>query len=74
MIVKAKVTPRASLNSITKVAEAEYHIRVTVAPEDGKANQKAIELLAYELGVPKTKIKLSSGTKSRTKTFFISNG
>lgn len=70
MIIKAKVTPGSGLNSITEVEDI-YHIRVTAKPEKGKATQKAIELLAYELNVAKTKIRLKSGTKSRLKTFEV---
>lgn len=42
-------------------------IRVTTAPEDGKANKTIIKLLSKELGISKSKINIIKGEKSSSK-------
>jgi len=44
---------------------------VTQAPERGKANKAAVELLAKSLGLRKSQIELLSGETSRQKRFLI---
>ena len=46
--------------------------RVRAVPENGKANLALVQLLAKFLGVPKSKIDIVSGTKSRLKTVRVS--
>jgi uncharacterized protein len=49
-----------------------FRIKVNAPPEDGKANKKVIELLSDFLKVPKSKIELVSGFKSKKKIFKVS--
>jgi len=42
-------------------------VRVTSAPESGKANAAACKTLAAALGVPKTAVRVVRGQKSRHK-------
>ena len=63
--------PNARLNEIKKIAENYYEVRVTVSPEKGKANKKVIEVLSEYLRVPKSKIAIKSGEKSREKLIEI---
>jgi uncharacterized protein YggU (UPF0235/DUF167 family) len=44
-------------------------VRVTVPPEDGKANAAVRELLARALGVAKTRLVLLRGASARDKVF-----
>jgi uncharacterized protein (TIGR00251 family) len=69
--IKVKAKPNAKKNEVKKIDEGFYEIRVTVSPERGKANKKIIELLAKELNVPKSKIRLIKGETSREKIFEI---
>jgi len=69
--IKVKVKPNAKKEEIKKIDEDYYEIRVTVVPEKGKANKKVIEILSKYLKVPKSKIKLVKGEKSKEKTFEI---
>ena len=71
MKIKVKVKPNAKKEEIKKIDEDYYEIRVTVVPEKGKANKKVIEILSKYLKVPKSKIKLVKGEKSKEKTFEI---
>ena len=44
---------------------------VTAAPEDGKANAALTALIAGWLGVPKCRVTVTSGQKSRLKTVAV---
>lgn len=66
-----RVTPKASSNRIT-VEQLEdgsplLRVYVTTVPEDGKANQAVIKLLAKEMGVAKTSLTIIKGAKDRNK-------
>ena len=67
---KVRVTPHAKQN---KVVEQNGVLRVytTTAPEKGRANSAVIELLSEYFNVPKSRIKILNGLKSREKTIAI---
>lgn len=67
MKIRVKVKPNARLNEIKKIAENYYEVRVSVPPEKGKANKKVIEVLSEYFRIPKSKIAIKSGQKSREK-------
>lgn len=72
--IEIKVTPNANLNRIVISEEGggyQIKVYVTVTPEDGKANNQVIKLFAKELKIPKSKISIIKGTKSRNKTIAI---
>lgn len=69
--IDVHVTPRASDNRIT-ACDGVLRIRVTAAPEGGKANAAAQTLLAGALGVPKSRLVLRRGRAGRDKLFVIS--
>jgi len=69
-LVRAKVYPGSKRQSVELDGDT-YHIRVTVAPEKGAATRAAAALLAKSLGVPRSKIKLKVGRRSRIKLFKI---
>ncbi len=66
MILKVRVIPRAKTESITD-ENGELVIRVREPPEGGKANRRVIELVAKYLNVPRSKIEIVRGYKSREK-------
>jgi uncharacterized protein (TIGR00251 family) len=47
--------------------EASIRVRVTAPPEDGKANDAVVALLAKRLGVPRRAVRVVSGATSRVK-------
>lgn len=71
MRIKVKVKPGASRNEVKKIDETTYEVKVTVAPEKGKANEKVIELLSEFLDLPKSKIKIIKGQSGREKEIEI---
>lgn len=64
-----RVTPRAGREAIEEGPDGRLVIRVTAAPEDGKANKAVTKLLAQALGVAKSRLTLTRGTTSRDKQF-----
>ncbi|MEH6728530.1 MAG: DUF167 domain-containing protein [Hyphomicrobiales bacterium] len=66
-----RVTPKASSNRIT-VAELEdgsrlVRVYVTTVPENGKANQVVLKLLAKEMGLAKSSLTIIRGMNDRNK-------
>jgi len=49
-----------------------WKVRVTAAPEDGKANAAVLRLLAERLELPSTSVMLVSGASSRDKIVALS--
>ncbi len=66
MILKVRVIPRARAESIAK-ENGELVIKVRDPPERGKANRRVIELVAKYLNIPKSKIEIVRGHRSREK-------
>jgi uncharacterized protein (TIGR00251 family) len=65
-----RVQPRASRNAI-EIDGERMTVRVTAAPESGKANDAVVALLAKRLGVPKRSVQIVRGLKSRDKRIRI---
>jgi len=51
--------------------ERRLAVKVTAAPDKGKANAAIIKLLAKALGVPKSTLSVSAGETARLKTITI---
>ncbi len=70
-----RLTPRASRDGIDGVKEGPSgpHIqaRVRAVPEDGRANAALVELVADEIGVPKSTIEVIAGQTARLKSLHI---
>lgn len=71
-ILALHVTPRASRNAVEGVErDAEgrpwLRVRVTTAPEDGKANKAVITLLSKHWKIPASCFTLASGETARYK-------
>lgn len=72
--LEIKVTPNANSDKIFILEEDgcyQVKVYVTVTPEDGKANNQVVKLLSKELKIPKSKINIIKGMKSRHKTVMI---
>jgi len=69
-ILRVRVKPNAKQQRIEK-GDDEWAIALPVAPEGGQANRALIKLLAKELGVAKSQIRIKSGHTSRHKLIEI---
>lgn len=63
-----RVTPKAARNAIV-VEDGTIRVYTTTVPEDGKATDAVIKLLAKSLGVAKSRLTLVRGATSRDKQF-----
>ena len=70
-----RLTPRASRDGIDGIKQgpdgAYVQARVRAVPEDGRANTALAELVAEQIGVPKSTVTLASGHTARLKTLHI---
>lgn len=73
MRIYAKVIPRAGRNEVEKNSDESYRVRVTAAPERGKANEAVVELLAEYFNVPKSRVNIIAGKTARTKMVEIAD-
>ena len=65
--VTVRVTPRSGRDEIEAGAGGVLAVRVTAAPDDGKANRAVCRLVADAFGVPKTSVSVVSGRTARVK-------
>ena len=62
MKIQIKVIPRSSKNSVEKIDETHYKVKVTAVPEKGRANDMVIKTLADYFKIKKYQITIISGT------------
>ena len=67
VLLRVKVTPKASTNRIGKILNDHLKIYVTAAPENGQANKAVIDLLANELKMPKNNLSIMQGLTGQVK-------
>lgn len=70
MLLIIHVQPKANRNAI-EVDGDKIVVRVIAAPENGKANDAVVALLAKKLGVAKRSIAVTRGHKARDKQLDI---
>lgn len=67
-----RVTPKAGRNEIAgRRADGALLVRVTAAPEDGRANAAVCALIAGSLGVSKGSVRVARGGTSRDKVIEV---
>ena len=65
--ISVKVKPRASRDIVEGWKEGALVVRLTSPPVDGAANSSLIRLLAKKTGVARSRIRIMSGEKGRSK-------
>jgi uncharacterized protein (TIGR00251 family) len=68
VVITVRVQPRASRPGVERMGEREFRVRVSAAPDRGRANEEVIERLADHLGLPKSRLRILRGQASRMKT------
>jgi hypothetical protein len=66
-----RVQPKAGRNEIAGRRAGRLLVRVTAAPEAGKANQAARKLVAKAIGVAPGRVEIVRGAKSRDKDLAV---
>ena len=72
MNLNVKVHPRAKRNTVEVSDDGAVTIRVTAAPEKGKANIAVVKLLASRLDLPRASVSIIRGHISRNKVVRVS--
>lgn len=77
MDIAVRVTPNAGANQIKSDLQADgsilLRVMVTATPEDGKANDAVIKLMAKHFGVAKSRLSIIRGQTSRDKLIRIAD-
>ena len=71
MKISVTVKPNSKATEIVRIAASEYSARVCAPAMDGKANEAVIAALAERFRIPKSRVRLLHGTRSRKKIFDI---
>jgi uncharacterized protein (TIGR00251 family) len=69
--ISVKTHPKSKKIAVLQKSADHYEVWVRQAPDKGKANQAVIKTLSDHLGVPPSRITISSGHASRNKTIEI---
>ena len=69
IVLRVKAVPGASRESIAGMLGDRLKVRISAAPEGGKANKAIIRLLAKSLGIKPAQIELISGHTNPEKRF-----
>jgi len=68
--IKIHVCPRSKKEEIREFDNG-YKVKLTQAPEDGKANRALIKLLAEYFNLKKSDISIINGKKSKNKLIML---
>lgn len=75
MKIKVKIKPNSKENVVEKIEDNNldylYFIKVKASPIDNKANLELISVLSKYFNLPKSKISLVKGLRSKIKTLVI---
>lgn len=72
MKINVKVTTKSKKDGIEFDSNQNlYKIKISIVPEEGKANKALIELLASYFKVKRSEIKIMTGKTSKTKIIEI---
>jgi uncharacterized protein len=70
-----RLTPRAARDGVDGIKPGtngtHVHARVRAVPEDGRANAALVELVADEIGVPKSTVAVATGHTARLKSLHV---
>ncbi len=72
VLIRVHVTPNAKEARVVKVGEADFEVRVDEAAMGGRANKRLLQILSEHFGVPKSRISIVRGARSRDKVLEIS--
>ncbi len=67
MLIRVRVTPNAKEVRVTKTSEDSFEVEVDERATGGRANKRLLEILSEHFNVPKSKILIVRGAKSRDK-------
>jgi uncharacterized protein (TIGR00251 family) len=66
--INVYVQPRASKTAVAGMHDGCVKIRLAAPPVDGAANAALVEFVAEQLGIAKSRVRITAGLTSRRKT------
>jgi len=69
--IQVKVVPKSSRAKVEELDDGTLKVWVHSAPEKGKANLEVRTLLARYYSIPRSRVKLIKGERSREKIFSL---
>lgn len=67
VLLRVRVKPRAPKSRVLGTRDGMLEVAVAAVPSDGAANAELVRTLSFCLGVPKSRVEVEAGTKSRVK-------
>jgi uncharacterized protein YggU (UPF0235/DUF167 family) len=74
MLIKVKAFPNSKEESVDKIADDAFEVKVREKPVHGLANARIRQLLAQYFGIMENKVRLVSGFSRPNKIFEIIHG
>jgi uncharacterized protein len=71
MLIMVRVTANAKVARVAKTSESSFEVKVDEKAVGGRANKRLVEILSKHFNVPKSRIIIVRGAKSRDKTVEI---
>ena len=71
MLINVHVTANTKEAHVIKLDENNFEARVDERAEDGQANKRLLEILSSYFNVPKSRIRIVRGSKSRDKVIEV---
>jgi hypothetical protein len=71
IVLSVRVIPRAAKPGLAGTRAGSLLVRVTAPPIEGAANAEVIEVIAGALGVPRRRVSIVSGARSRQKRVHV---
>ena len=71
MLINVHVTANTKEARVIKLDETNFEARVDERAEDGQANKRLLEILSSYFNVPKSRIRIVRGSKSRDKVIEV---
>ena len=73
IFLKVHINPNSKKDEIVGIYNDSLKLKISSPPINGKANKALIKFLSKYLNIPKTKIKIEKGEKSKDKLIVIEN-
>jgi uncharacterized protein (TIGR00251 family) len=70
MKIQVKVKPNSRTEEVSREGD-DFVVKVREPPREGKANRAVITLLAEHFGVPKSRVRILSGFRSKNKVIEV---
>ncbi|ACE05732.1 hypothetical protein Aasi_0294 [Candidatus Amoebophilus asiaticus 5a2] len=73
IVIEVKAIPKSKISAITIDKLGRLCIRITSAPENGKANREIIKLIAKTLKLPQANVEIIAGLTIKLKRIRITS-